>query len=294
MCLPRAKKVPQALSLGYRRHVRLLLMPHQRASARPSAPKQYRVSVPESTSRGESVIYSCDPRGCGSGCSTSALSCHTAFVSAAKIPVRISAVTTTSEASDTSFDLATRSGCGRRRCGRGLAAVALGHKSFWLDNHHVAIVQRLARLLAFGTRKATWRCTTCCCGRGCTREQRSYRPAALRAPASFPFLLCICWQAPVRPPHRILTARYSRLIHAPLLARRKPALQLSCAHGDYLYYCFIRLIEGRLNRFAIVYGLPPGLPATSLFGVLVAAAHAVSLLAMPRASGRGSSIRLQV
>jgi hypothetical protein len=48
-------------------------------------------------------------------------------------------------------------------------------------------------------------------------------------------------------------------------------------------YCFIRLIEGPSYRFAIVYGLAAGFTCYfHYFGVLVAAAHAVSLLAMPR------------
>ncbi len=48
-------------------------------------------------------------------------------------------------------------------------------------------------------------------------------------------------------------------------------------------YCFIRLMEGPSYRFAIVYGLAAGFTCYfHYFGVLVAAAHAVSLVAMPR------------
>jgi mannosyltransferase len=170
-----------------------------------------------------------------------------------------------------------------------LRLVALGHKSFWLDEiASIAIVQRpsaafwhflwheegnmamyyvlLRPWLHFGNSEAIVRLL-------------SVLPGVLSIP-----LMYLLGKRLFGPRTGILTAALFALnpcaIASSQEARAYSFLVLMVIISTY---CFIRLMEGPSYRFAIVYGLAAGFTCYfHYFGVLVAAAHAVSLVAMPR------------
>ncbi len=268
------------------------------ASERPlvhPASKQYCVSVPESTSRGRVLLLTLVTLA-GAWLRLFHLGTFhaTTFVSGrgkTPRPASGAGVTTTSGTSDdgpfeprNSLRLWSVVALGAV-----LRLVALGHKSFWLDEiTSVAIVQRpsaafwhflwheegnmamyyvlLRPWLHFGNSEAMVRLL-------------SVLPGVLSIP-----LMYLLGKRLFGPRTGILAAALFALnpcaIASSQEARAYSFLVLMVIISTY---CFIRLIEGPSYRFAIVYGLAAGFTCYfHYFGVLVAAAHAVSLLAMPR------------
>jgi 4-amino-4-deoxy-L-arabinose transferase-like glycosyltransferase len=268
----------------------------ERSLAHP-VPKQYRVAVPESTSRGRVLLLTLVTLA-GAWLRLFHLGTFhaTTFVSGRgqTQTSRLASgagVTTTSEASDDG-PFEPRNSLRLWlvvALGAVLRLVALGHKSFWLDEiTSVAIVQQpsaafwhflwheegnmamyyvlLRPWLHFGNSEAIIRLL-------------SVLPGVLSIP-----LMYLLGKRLFGPRAGILTAALFALnpcaIASSQEARAYSFLVLMVIISTY---CFIRLMEGPSYKFAIVYGLAAGFTYYfHYFGVLVAAAHAVSLVAMPR------------
>ncbi|HEY5175376.1 MAG TPA: glycosyltransferase family 39 protein [Terriglobales bacterium] len=170
-----------------------------------------------------------------------------------------------------------------------LRLVALGHKSFWLDEiASVAIVQRpsaafwhflwhaegnmamyyvlLRPWLHFGNSEAIVRLL-------------SVLPGVLSIP-----LMYLLGKRLFGPRTGILAAALFALNPCAIAGSQEArAYSFLVLMAIISTYRFMRLIESPSYRFAIAYGLAAGFTCYfHYFGVLVAAAHAVSLVAMPR------------
>jgi mannosyltransferase len=180
--------------------------------------------------------------------------------------------------------------------GAGMRLIALGHKSFWIDEiASVAIAQRPGpafwrflwhdegNMAAYYVLLRPW-------------LHLGHSEAVVRLLSVLPGVLSLPFMYVLG---RRLFGPAAGLLAAALFAVNPCAIAGSQEARAYSFLVlavivstlrFVRLIEAPSYRRAVVYGLAAGFTCYfHYFGVLVPAAHAVSLVAMPRASKGGLS-----